>query len=369
MWRNLRSLFLVFICIALSMQEARCQTLAYRHLQQLCDTGDYEEAIRFSTEILKTQKNPVPKLFYWRAYAFYNIGWFEQAERDLVLSPDYREDDQTLTPRKLMGDIQAMKTCLPPDIEEVKNGGQVIFRVYHDSKDPLAKLIIKTLPKAYDINAKLLGTSRSEQPVFIFPDYRKHKMFMRLISSGTTVWASASRQGISFCTVEADGSPSQYSQKHIQQTVIHEYNHNLFLRVMGNAKTPNWFIEGLAEYAVEMSDKEYASKNDRQMAVMVEKNTLLAPASIEDIHAFQPLEEVRKQMIEQTNTSPSYSAYTQSYHMTRYLIGEMPENGLIDFLNAVKQTKSFNQGLLACFSIDLNQFYQFWYKAVQANQR
>ena len=312
---------------------------------------------------------PDARLLFWRGKAFQRLGWWPEAVEDLT-----RADERKVPAQVGAGDAAAalqqiarLQALLPQQYRELSSGGDVVFRVYYTSDNPLAREIIARLPDAYRISRQMFGTDVLATPVFIFDSYPAFRAFYIERNGGKApgswVWAAGSRDGLFFSLQRPDGTDAVGNDPdYFHSTIAHEFNHAMFFHLMGTTPMPDWFVEGIAQVAGGVAAPRDVAYNDYTVARLFAVNALVPPAQLEQSDSFGAHTEVGAQLDRMGAGKISPSPYAQGYSMTRYLLSNLKRGQLEDFLNDVRDKNDFSAAFANNFGATIPEFYQSWYR-------
>jgi hypothetical protein len=308
--------------------------------------GAYDEVVLELSPLLDEMDKPDERLAYLRGRAALSIGFFEMAVSDLEPLRGKVPIKGLAAPEKSLDKIARLKQLVPSNVQEVKAGGEVIFRVYYDSANPWSGAILALLPRAYSINKRLLGIGVSGTPVFIFDSYERFAAFYAERNGGrppgSWVWAVGAAGGFYFCPFNRRGERTMQdtSTAFFRSTVTHEYNHTLTQRVMGAHRPPQWFREGLAMQAEAAGDPERMRSYARRLTQTMAGNAMLNPTALCEKSAFALATEVGGAIEKRGGTGPD--PYAQSYHITGFLISLFKGAKMTEFLLALRESDDFD---------------------------
>ncbi len=329
-------------------------------IESLLMRGNYDEVIKKATPLLQDSKNGETRLLYLRGRAAYALGSYDVAQQDFSLVGDFTPSRRWPMGSDYVRRIEELKALAPKNIREVKNGSDVIFRVYYDKESPWLDALIKLLPEAYSINSKLLNRSISETPVFVFSDFERFKNFYALNANNTApsswAWAAGKSSGVYFSENHPVNTASHdFKGIYFQIAAAHEFNHTAVGRMVGGASLPNWFSEGLAMTTSPQVNSAVGDSYDKRVRKAKEANALLSMRDISRRESF-------RDSVESQNAS---DAYAQGYSMTVYLQALLTPEKLTPFLEEIRESRRFDAALTKFTGLTPDTFYASWLAEIQ----
>jgi hypothetical protein len=326
-----------------------------REVELLVMRGSYDEAIKQAAPYLQTPQKSNPHLLYLRGRAAQSIGAFDKASQDFSLLGDFTPSRRWPTASTYLRKIQELKVLAPANVREVKNGNQLLFRVYYDKESPWLEAVIKLLPQAYAINFNLVNKDLLETPVFVFSNFERFKKFYALNANGiepsSWVWAAGKSNGIYLCEEHPLNTPSQdINSIYFQIAAAHEFNHCVVGRIIGGASLPNWFSEGLAMMTSPEINRAVGTSYDTRVRKVRKANAILSLRDISRRESF-------RESVESQNGS---DAYAQGYSMTFYLLSILTPEKLTPFLEEIRDTRRFDVALYKFTGLTQEAFYNAW---------
>ncbi|PQV64013.1 hypothetical protein B1R32_10738 [Abditibacterium utsteinense] len=331
--------------------------IAAREVEALFLRGDYDAAIAVSTKALESATDDT-RLLYFRGYAAYSIGSFDQARRDMSAVHDFmsyvgwRKKAQELVEK-----IDALKAVAPAHLTEIKVGNRVVFHVYTDGLNAWSKAIIDLLPHAYTINQALLGGKGPETTVFIFSDPKRYQQFEAVrydnLAAGSWAWAIGDAAGLRFGQ-NVGMAPKSATSSYMRSSVVHECNHSFIRRLTNDLALPRWFEEGLAMTAGSRITPGDASAWEGAFQKASAADAILPLNEMTDFVLFRDANEraIKKQSL----TEP----FGQALSMTTFFLALVAPSQLKPFLEEVRVTRNFDQALQKFTDLTPQEFYAQW---------
>jgi len=241
----------------------------------------------------------------------------------------------------------------------------------YEQDDPVTQALINTLYPAYMVNKRLMQTDLTEIPIFIFNDRSSLAKYMK---SSFTPWAFAQggRDGMYFCLQSPNGTPvSNTSEAYFRGSVSHELNHVILQRAMGKVRLPSWFVEGLAEVTSNLLLRENRERSNYNLALSLAVGAIIPPKLLENNKSFYQITEntvkEREKAAQVGLRAITVDPYAQSTNMARYLLSNIPPDGLPDFLNMVRDQRNFKTAFEEYFNATLSEFYDSWLHEAKTN--
>ena len=340
--------------------------------------GFYDDIVRRADELIGGQENANaadPRLLYWRGLTFYQLAWYPEAIADLTRARARNVEllEGGAVTSVILDKIARLEPFVPPQRTEVSSGGQTVFRVHYVSDNAETSAAIKCLGPAYRASFQLFNADVVATSVYIFDDYQQFAAcYNARIGHAPESWVAAvtisnvlfiplrNRQGESTLATNPD---------FFRSMVAHEFNHAMLRRLLGNAELPKWFTEGLADFAGGQVVPADVAANDRAIQRLFAANALLAPTQLEYPQTFGAHTSLGAKMSESGAGLIAPSPYQQSYNMMRYLLSNMKNGDLPDFLNLVRDNNSFSRAFAQQFGASVPQFYQSWYQDTKRSLR
>lgn len=348
---------------------------AVTKLALLINQGRYDEVIGQTTEMLAQPEAPAAPLQYLRGYAEYRICWLGASEQDLTPLQDFSLNPNWPAASTLVQKIEALRALCPPKVHEIRDGGDVIFRVYCDEDNDWSAAIIKLLPEAAKIGNDMFGVRLLETPVFIFKTNERYTAFYKLRfdkTPGSWVWASGSLGLFMFCETDPTGKkPAEDTTgDYFRGTVAHEYTHTLIGRAIGTALLPRWMNEGLANVAGSKLAKEDLNKNDAKMKALFAAKALLSLDELNDTARFndavermlslKKVEAGKDAASAAAEAKPQGDAYAQALHMMRCLLEIGKKEDILRFLTFFTETRDLDGSFRDVYAMSVPDFYAAW---------
>ena len=332
--------------------------------------GFYDDMVHRADELIGDDDGKVVdgRLLFWRGKAFQRLGWWPEAINDLTRAQKMGVQGASGggSVAEALAKIARLQALMPPLTDEIRDGNDVVFRVYYSSDNAFTRDIVASLPRAYRVSRAMFGTDVLATPVFIFDSYPQFRAFYTERSGkppGSWVWAAGSLDGLYFSQQGPDGKTvAANDPDYARATIPHEFNHAMLHHLMGTTPLPRWFEEGLAQVAGGQVVAREEPYNDYSIARLFAANALVPPAQLEQDASFGAHTEVGAQMGREGAGLIAPSPYAQSYHMTRYLLSNLKRGDLPKFLNLVRDNNSFSRAFATQFGATVPQFYQSWYE-------
>ncbi len=347
---------------------------AVTKLALMINQGRYDEVIARTTEMLTQPDAPAAPLQYLRGYAEYRICWLGASEQDLTPLQDFSLNPNWLPASTIVQKIEALRALCPPKVHEIRDGGEVIFRVYCDEDNDWSAAIIKLLPEAARIGKEMFGVRLLETPVFIFKTNERYTAFFKLRydkAPGSWMWANGGLGLFMLCETDPSGKkPAEDTTgDYFRGTVAHEYTHTLIGRAIGTAPLPKWMNEGLADVAGSKLAKEDLHKNDAKMKVLFDTKALLSLDELSDSSRFNDAVErmlsakklaAGNVSASATETKPQGDAYAQALHMMRYLMEIGKKEDILRFLTFFTETRDLDGSFRDVYAMSVSEFFATW---------
>ncbi len=328
--------------------------------------SDATPAIEDLTPAPGSNAGTLARLHYLRGLAAEQISWFGMAQADLGPFANV-EPPPGLTPAAVvLARIERVKPFVPTQIEEIRDGNAVAFRVYYDQMNPFVRGMIDSLRTAYDANHRLMGFDLMETPVFIFTSSQNFSSFYTALigRAPASTLAGLATNGAILIPPPLAGTrlAENPDASAFASVTVHEFNHCLLRRVWGRGRPPQWFVEGMATvaeaYASDQEDQLLKRRFVRAQAV----NGLLLPDQIRQDQVFTRAADVSAQM--NVNGDQGPDPYAQAYDMTSYLLNSLKPDDILPFLTSLR-TKSFSEALQQYGGGNEEQFYAAWVAKVR----
>lgn len=347
-----------------STPESRKKAVVNYIAESLFKHGLYSKLVDKLSPQLDSAQTPDTKLLYLRGVAAWQVGLFDQADKDLSRIGDFKPFEDWAAASSYTKKFRAMKAILPSRVSEIRLGGKTRFRVFSSKESAWSSAIIDTLPQAYEINSTITKREPPTTQVFIFERYEDFKTFYKLRSHGTApgswVWAAGDASIMFFCRNVPGASPNvnKINSDYFRTTIVHEYNHALVNAISGNAPMPIWLREGLATVIQSRASNVNATSLRQRMQQVV------------DVKAFLPLKEMSSKQVFVKNTEEyvaksrqhiaSPDPYPQAGFMVNYLLSLFPPDDLEVFLIELGFGRPFDETFQKHTHRTLEQFYQEW---------
>jgi len=347
-----RHLWLLAAVLLAPAGVARAEAVA--PLLEALKRGQYEQVIDRTSDVIEETEQAVPEYHYLRGLAAYSIGWFALAEEDMAPLAEGTEARQWPEAPKVVSRVAQLREIGPQQVYEVRNGGEVLFRVYYDVDDKWTRSLIAALDDAYRAVTGFYGVTMSETAVFVFADKERRAAFSQVLfgrAPSEWAWASATNGMLFFCPY-APGYETRQSPSQLPDTIAHEYSHCLTHRVLGTAAMPTWLDEGLAMHCASLLRAREVEENDIAITRMWVADRIMPLRMISDRGVFR-------------DTGTAADAYTQGYAMVRFALSEMGRDGLLAMLNDLKADGRFEAAMGQVWNGGLNGFYEDWLAATE----
>lgn len=321
---------------------------------QALKRGQYEEVISRTTDVIEAQEKPDNAYPYLRGMAAFRIAWFGQAEADLAPLADWRPADGWPKASEALDTITRSRELAPANVQEIRGGGAVLFRVYYDVADRWTQTLMNSLTGAHRVVSNFYGATTVETAVFVFADSERHRQFMKTLTGKPPedwAWASGSNGMLIFCPI-APGNNYRESPDQLPETVAHELSHCLTHRVLGTAAMPMWLDEGLAMYCAGLIRPQKADDNDINITRLWTADQILPLRAVTQRDIFY-------------DKDIAANAYVQAYAMVRFLVSELGRDGLLQLLNQLKGEGKFESAMAQTWDGGLDAFYEDWLAATE----
>ena len=364
------NLLFAILCLILLLPGAKAQNAFPQEaarISYVMSAGDFEGAIAQTTEIMNRTGMADATLLYLRGYAKWHICWFGDALTDLKPLGDFHPNAGFPVASELVQEIEQMKALAPTNVEEIKEGGQVLFRVYYDEDTDWTKAIRKLLPQAFKIGSQMYGVKIYETAVFIFKEAERFQKFRTLRFKnkiGSWSWATGSEGMLLFCRTDAKGKvrAGNTESDYFKGTIVHEYSHALLHRLISNASLPSWLDEGLAMFAETRIAPKNIEKNDQTLKRCFTENTFLSLKEMTASTIFYDMVE-KEDPKRQSVPADAYSGtegYQQCLHMVRFFLLNTTEEQRKNFVRVYNTSKNVEKSFQEVFRVSTEDFYASW---------
>ncbi len=126
------------------------------------------------------------------------------------------------------------------------------------------------------------------------------------------------------------------------RTFEHELSHVVFRRAVGDARTPKWFVEGLAQWQAH----EFDFHRSQRLSFAAFTNSLI------------PIEKLRTSF--PRGVGDIRQAYDQSYDFVSFLVGEYGEEAFRRFVRRLGAGEEFFRALESETGLDLEELEKKW---------
>ncbi len=325
-----------------------------RDIEQAYRRGQYESVINLTSDVIEATERPDPYYQYMRGMAAYNIGWFAQAEADMAPLAEGDRARQWPEAAKVVDRVGQLRAIGPQRIHEVRDGPDVLFRVYYDEDDKWTRALIAALGDAHRVVSDFYGTSMTQTAVFVFADKDRRSAFSRVLfgqEPSEWAWASGANGMLFFCPY-APGYETRQSASQLPDTVAHEFSHCLTHRVLGTAAMPKWLDEGLAMHCASLVREAEVQENDIAITRMWTAGRIMPLDVITDDTVYRDPE-------------TAVDAYPQGYAMVRFALSVMGRDGLLAMLNDLKSNGQFKPTMEQTWNGGMTGFYDDWHDATE----
>lgn len=328
---------------------------AEKEVEKLYLNGSYDDVIAKATKALDDLKKDDPRLRYFRGRAALALGFYGLARRDFSAVGDFKPYEKWKPAPEYVALIDELKGLAPTKTFEIRDDeGAVVFRVYYDRENAWSKAIVDLLPAAYRINRELLGRDLRETPVFIFANPIRFQNFLTAHDGkepGAWAWAFGGIGGFYFCQNKLGGA-EDFKSPWFRGTVVHEFNHCLVSRISGNALMPSWFKEGLAMTTEPAIDSQRATQFEYDFQAIIKADELVSMKIMSDPALFQKQVEARDTV--------KCDPYAQAWSMTSFFLTLVAPEKLTPFLEAVRDSRNFDQTLQKFTGLTPDEFFEKW---------
>ena len=329
----------------------------------LYNRGFFDELIfKTNQRIAEMGDKPDPRLFYWRGWAYYKLGWFDLAETDLNaarIGGAYAGSKKFASVMNGLNSMTRLKVLMPPNMQEIGQGERVQFQMHYSKMGDGAAKVKNLLPTAYRINREMFGTDVEAMPVYVFDTYEQFRAFNKELAGhdkiGNWVWGIRVGASLLIALQYPDGSSAS-----IGSVIVHEINHVMLSRLSGGTKQPYWFIEGIAQVAQAQIDPAFASANQRALKQLFANNALVPIEKISSGNGYIEQTELGISMRKGGDSQAAPNPYAQSYGMIKYLLDNISTAQLQSFLNRNRESGDFNSAFQDEFGFTVEQFYEMW---------
>lgn len=310
---------------------------------------------------------PDPRLLYLRGLARYKLGWFELAKPDLLAAQQAKVTglQEGLGPDWVLSYIKKRDGFLPPKVQEIRDGDRVLFRMHYYGMEDGTATVMAMLPEAYRISQQMFGADVEATTVYVFDNYEQFVAYYKAFeeTQGPGSWYAAITIGdLVFISLRDTNGElrARDGRDFFKTTIVHEYNHAMFHRLMGFSPQPSWFVEGLAQNAGAQVDPNYDAVKQRILKRLFQNHALLPLDTLGDNDAFAAQVELGLRMEKGNDGQFAPDPYAQGYGMTQYLLNNISTAQLQSFLNRVRESKNFDGSFATEFGFSVEQFYEMW---------
>ena len=312
--------------------------------------------------------NPDPRLLFVRGMAYYHLSWFREAKADLLVAQ--KADIHRLVSKsfvqRILQKIDNLTPLLPPNMREIRDGERVIFRMHSFATEGDAATVAQMLPDAYRINRQIFGQDVEAIPIFVFDNYDRFSAFYRkyngaapsswewAVTTGTLVQISLRNK--------KNVAIARYNRPFFYGAIVHEVNHAMINRLMGNAKFPPWFKEGLAQVVEVQVKPDFDADKQRRIAHLFQddKKGLLPIEKLRKNKFFFDQVELGVTLRKSGKRAGAPDPYAQSYGLMKSLLSDFSTAQLQSFLARVRKSDDFDGSFAAEFGMTTAQFYEKW---------
>ncbi|RYZ88410.1 MAG: hypothetical protein EOP06_11005 [Proteobacteria bacterium] len=343
------------------------------HIRDLFMQGLYLQLIDKATNAMQLDKDkgqaPDPELLYWRGFARRRCGLFDGAQADLKPLGNVTGWPRFLSAAELSKELDVLLEQRPPHEHEIREGDNVIFRVYYNDDDEFFHTIVDALPKGYQAASTLIGLQTQEIPVFIFNSahYAEFVKFFTSLSQGPLQgwWRIGNLNGtITISQNNVLEPPLLSNCPDMARLMSHEITHQLIHHIVGDLQNfPAWFNEGTARCGEGTYKPEFYAQNDQKIKQLVEEDAIIPLSQLVSARAFYHSVDQMKKGVQQGD------AYAQGFSMTRYLGTLLKGQKLGDFLDDVQEKQSFDAALKQETGMTPSEFYQSWLDEISDEHR
>lgn len=320
----------------------------------------------------KERANPNPHLLYLRGMGYKGLGRLDAARTDLLAACWDGKRGYNIT--EALAHLDRVRALTPPNLKEIREGERVLFRMHCFGMEGGAASVLGMLPNAYRISRQMFGTDVEATSVYVFDTFEQFDSYYKEDSGGKNVklgswiWALGYGDIVLICLQNPEGeSVSLNNRQYFLDTIIHEFNHVMFTRLMGYSAQPRWFREGLAQVAEAQNAPKYDGAKTQILRRLFARNLLVSYDDLEDYDKFNVQVEAGLALRKDGQESQAPDPYTQGYSMGLYLLNHISTPQLQSFLNRVRESDDFKASFKAEFGFSDEQFYQAW-KADGAHQ-
>ncbi len=361
-------ILILFAGIFSTRSQAQDYQQAVNDLTLLFNRGAYEEVITNATALMNQAGQADPNMLYLRGYSHWQLCHFGAAADDFTPLGTFQPTPSSIPAAVLVAKIDGMRTFSPKNVEEIKDAGGVLFRVYYDDDNAWTKAIRKQLLVAHQVDSKLFGFGTHENVVLIFNDYSRMQKFAALRFAGSTgswAWAFASEGILCFCKFDGKGKEpgKDFESDYFKSTAVHEFSHALLGRRLRNVEIPKWYNEGIAVFAGSRVAPGDMDRNDTVLKRCFTEKTLVSLEELNDREAFNRIvegETSKKDVMK--NLYSGTDAYQQSFNMVRYLLLKTSAAEREKLWSYCEESRDFGKSFQAAFGISMTDFYDLWKK-------
>ena len=164
-----------------------------------------------------------------------------------------------------------------------------------------------------------------------------------------------------------DGTPWGAGNAFFNSTIVHEYNHAMFNRLMGFGVSPAWFKEVWPSCAGRGLSQLHASRQ-KMLLQLLASDALVSPDALADTDAFTAQHRNRHRGAQRQKRGRA-RPYLEGWGLTRYFLDHTSTAQLQSFLTRVRQSNDFNRAFQDEFGVSVTQFYYAGKPTFAANSR
>ena len=305
---------------------------------------------------------PDPRLLWFRGMASYKLGRLAEAKADLTASRN--DGRRTHGTGETLESIERRRAAAPPQMEEIRDGERVLFRMHFFGMEGGTVFVKSILPEAYRVSRQMFGTDVEATTVYVFDDYAQFAAYFKAhTGEERNSWSAAMVLGdVALISLSDQNGTSlaRDDRDFLKTTIVHEINHAVFNRLMGFSPQPAWFVEGIAQVAGAQVSPQYVASKQRRLERLFRNDLLMPMEKLEDEEEFYAQTALGSRMNKGPDRDMAPDPYTQGYSMAKYLLDNVSTPQLQSFLNRAREFKDFKSSFASEFGMTTAQFYQKW---------
>jgi len=203
---------------------------------------------------------------------------------------------------------------------------------------------LENLP-GFDINDILDEARRGVDVDFAYKPIHKIPVLVYTIDeyrqelNGAPIWSEGAFDGK--MRIVMTTNTNRYNQ--VKSTIVHEYTHAI-VADLASTYCPRWFNEGIAKF----EEYQHGVKPlINLLAIAYNGNNLILWANINET-------------IVSTNYNEALLSYQQAFSFVHYLVDKYGHDKITDTLNAIGNTKDFNQAITQVYGLSIDDLQAAW---------